>query len=301
MIIRNAEATLESCLKSVVCLCDEIVVADTGSSDNSRSIARSFGARVLEVPWTDDFAAARNAYLADARCSWILSLDADEYLDPISRSDLCARLAEIPAIAFIFSVRNYFYTGEFPEPWFPSRVIGEVLPGISCMISRTVRLFPRTPQVRYCYPVHESLIPSLRKQKIPVRNCLIPIHHTGYLSGIEQRRTKALLYRQLGLKKIAQYPEYALAYLELGKVYLHDGRLEDAEQMFRDSIRLRSNYWDAHLSLALVLFRQGRYDECRTNLESLTRNLRCRADALHLMSALKGAEPNSGRKAFTNG
>jgi glycosyltransferase involved in cell wall biosynthesis len=284
--MRNAEATLERCLESVVCLCDEIVVVDTGSSDDSRSIARSFGARVLEVQWTDDFAAARNAYLADARCSWILSLDADEYLDPINRSDLYARLAEIRAVAFIFSVRNYFYTDEFPEPWFPSRVTGEVLPGISCMISRTVRLFPRAPRVRYCYPVHESIIPSLRKQKIPVRKCAIPIHHTGYLSGIEQRRTKALLYRELGLKKIAQYPEYALAYLELGRVYLHDGRLEDAERMFRDSIRLRSDYWDAHLFLALALLRQGRYNECRTNLQSLMWNSHCRADALHFISAL---------------
>ena len=58
-------------------LVDEIVIADTGSTDRTRELAASFGARVVEFPWCDDFGAARNASLEQATGRWVLWLDAD--------------------------------------------------------------------------------------------------------------------------------------------------------------------------------------------------------------------------------
>src|SRR5260370_37189051 len=80
MIVRNGAATLSACLRSVAALCDELIVVDTGSDDDSPEIARSFGARVVHTRWPGDFSAARNVYLEHARCPWVLSLDADEVL-----------------------------------------------------------------------------------------------------------------------------------------------------------------------------------------------------------------------------
>src|SRR5882757_3140262 len=82
MIVRNEENNLPRCLESVRGLFDEIVVVDTGSTDRTAEIARSFGARVFDFVWVDDFAAARNAALARARGAYAFWLDADDRLDP---------------------------------------------------------------------------------------------------------------------------------------------------------------------------------------------------------------------------
>src|SRR5262249_14980865 len=76
MIVRNEEGHLPACLASVVDLVDEVIVADTGSTDHTRDIAVRFGARVVEFPWVDDFAAARNAALQQATGDWVWWLDA---------------------------------------------------------------------------------------------------------------------------------------------------------------------------------------------------------------------------------
>ena len=69
LIARNEEATIGMAIKSVLALVDEVIVVDTGSDDNTRIIAEGYGARVLDVAWEDDFAAARNAALAEADCT----------------------------------------------------------------------------------------------------------------------------------------------------------------------------------------------------------------------------------------
>src|ERR1700743_457747 len=81
MIVRDASAYLAACVKSVRGVVDEMVIADTGSTDDTVAIGLNLGARVIPVRWTDDFAAARNRALAVVRSDWVLSLDADEQLD----------------------------------------------------------------------------------------------------------------------------------------------------------------------------------------------------------------------------
>ena len=82
MIVKNEEANLSTCLESVRGLFDEIVVLDTGSKDRTVEIARSFGARVFDFVWVDDFGAARNAALARAKGDYAFWLDADDLIEP---------------------------------------------------------------------------------------------------------------------------------------------------------------------------------------------------------------------------
>lgn len=80
MIVKNEEKVLERCLKSIEGV-DEIVICDTGSTDNTVKIAEKFTDKVYtDYEWEDSFAKARNHAKSKSTTDWILSIDADEYL-----------------------------------------------------------------------------------------------------------------------------------------------------------------------------------------------------------------------------
>ncbi|HBW38560.1 glycosyltransferase family 2 protein [Desulfosporosinus sp. BICA1-9] len=78
MIVRNESVYLADCLESVKSEVDEIVIVDTGSTDDTISIARRYTPNVYSFPWNNDFSAARNFAIEHASGDWILALDADE-------------------------------------------------------------------------------------------------------------------------------------------------------------------------------------------------------------------------------
>lgn len=81
MIVRNEEVKLQRCLNSAVSYVDELIIVDTGSTDNTISIAAAFGAKIAHYEWIGDFAAARNYALSLSSSRWNLILDADEYIE----------------------------------------------------------------------------------------------------------------------------------------------------------------------------------------------------------------------------
>ncbi len=84
MIVKDEEEVLARCLGGIAPLVDEIVIADTGSSDGTEKIARAYGAHVYSFPWTDDFAAARNFAFSKGTGDYLLWLDADDVIPPES-------------------------------------------------------------------------------------------------------------------------------------------------------------------------------------------------------------------------
>src|ERR1700691_4775202 len=92
MIVRDEHANLGGCLDSVAGLVHEVVVVDTGSTDGTGHLAQERGARVVDFPWTDDFAVARNESITHASCDWIFWLDADDRVERGSRAVLSALL-----------------------------------------------------------------------------------------------------------------------------------------------------------------------------------------------------------------
>jgi Glycosyl transferase family 2 len=95
IIARDEETILPSCLESVRGLFDEIVVIDTGSHDRTPEIARSFGAKVFDFAWIDDFAAARNDALARATGDYAFWLGADNVVKPPEHDKLRLLLLQL--------------------------------------------------------------------------------------------------------------------------------------------------------------------------------------------------------------
>lgn len=91
MIVKNEEKVLERCLDSVKNAVDEIIIADTGSTDKTKEIAFKYTDRVFDFRWTDDFSAARNFSFSKAESEYVMWLDADDVLTP----ENCRRLAEL--------------------------------------------------------------------------------------------------------------------------------------------------------------------------------------------------------------
>lgn len=88
MIVKDEERSLKRCLLAARPFVDEMIVVDTGSTDDTKKIAREAGAKVYDFVWVRDFSAARNYALGKSDADWNLVLDADEYLRPFSRKQL---------------------------------------------------------------------------------------------------------------------------------------------------------------------------------------------------------------------
>lgn len=80
MIVKDEEKTLARCLESVKNLVDEIIIVDTGSTDQTKAIASHYTHKVYDFTWCDDFSKARNFSFSKATKEYILWLDADDVI-----------------------------------------------------------------------------------------------------------------------------------------------------------------------------------------------------------------------------
>lgn len=121
IITLNEEKHIESVIKSVQAVCDEILVIDSLSSDKTCEIAESLGAKVIKQKYLGD--GPQKAFGAPlAKNDWILSIDADERLDKnaieaIKKLDLDSTKYD----AFSFA-RKTFVGEHFIKLWYPDRV-----------------------------------------------------------------------------------------------------------------------------------------------------------------------------------
>ena len=121
IITKNEESNLARTLQSVT-WADEIVIVDSGSTDRTREIAASFQAKFFVEPWKG-FAAQKNSALQKATGDWILSLDADEEVEPALASEIQQTLtAKSSATGFWIPRKNFFlarwirHGGFYPDP-----------------------------------------------------------------------------------------------------------------------------------------------------------------------------------------
>lgn len=272
MIVRNGGASLARCLRSATPIVDRILIGDTGSSDESCTTARSFGAKVITLPWTDDFAVARNELLSQATCDWILVLDADEMLDLDQAKAVLPDLLQPPGMyAYGLWRRNYLngkVISRTPHARANGGTLREARKYASYVSSFHIRLFRRHPHIRFEHCVHEEVTGSV--DRLHLLRCTAPLilHHFGYVEGApEQRRRKVEYYRELGLRRLMAAPGDFESHLQLGICELRQiGRLEQAAKRFECAASLRPDDSRAAMYFGICMLRLNRIDKARNSL-----------------------------------
>jgi tetratricopeptide (TPR) repeat protein len=259
LIVKNEERDLPRCLQSIKPVADEIVVADTGSRDSTRDVARVFGARVFDFEWCDDFAAAKNFAAARAEADWIFSIDADEVLSVQDYEALRAliRNGSDAPVAYAVTTRNYLKVADVIG-WQPNDGCYPEEAGLGWMPSEKVRLFPNTPEVRFSYPVHEMVEPSLEKAGIPVVSCDIPVHHYGKLDRARSL-SKGETYFKIGLKKLSDMAQSVTGIRELAIQAQTLGDYPEAARLWEHLLTLDPEQVQAHINLASTYLESGHY------------------------------------------
>lgn len=247
MIARDEEDVLEDCLRSAEGVCDEIVIVDTGSQDGTREIARRHGAQVRDVPWRDDFAAARNAGLEAAHGDWVLILDADERFEG-TRAAFEQANAMPKVVAFNVPIVNELDDGNSD-------------------IHSAIRAFRLRPGVRYERRLHEQVLQSIMAAAPDGLVAVAPfrIRHIGYRRDRVLAKGKSQRNLELALLEAAQAPDDPFAVYNLGIEHLAAQEFPAAADAFhrvRDLVP--ENYpWKSRLYKveAQTLVRLGRQEE----------------------------------------
>ncbi len=297
MIVRNGGTTLRRCLESARPVVSEIVVADTGSSDDSVEIARNYGARCESVAWEQDFSAARNAALKLSTTDWVLSLDADEELDTDAGYEIARLLRRQDVGGYAVPVRNYLaarhgsVNGNRAKANDGRCASARQAPAFAEHL--VVRLFRRDPRIFYRGCVHEAVAPQIIAAGMKLATAPFCIHHLGFLET-DHYRDKAEFYLDLLRKKVEQEPENAHAWLELGR-QLHEPFRQNEEALFclERALAVEPNMPGASFLAAVVNLDLGRDQEAIKALdlakgddEYAAEREHCRGDALHNLGRL---------------
>lgn len=248
MIVKNEEKNIKEALSKAKDIVFEQIVVDTGSTDRTVEIAKEMGATIHHFPWIDDFAAAKNYAIEQAKGNWILFLDADEYLDEDGKRNLVKLLnylkenrgqsEEVEVIRA--EIRNIDKDGSLISSHYQDRI------------------FRNKPSLRYVGAIHESLSCMEDRDFVFYYASEIKIWHTGYQQNLKKQkgeRNTLILEKLIGENSESYDLSY---YLADSKALL--GEVQEACELYMncikhyDRLESRSIRYDVYVSLLKLLF-----------------------------------------------
>lgn len=175
-IVKNEAENLTKSIKSLKNQVNEIVVVDTGSTDNTIVVARKLGAKVYSFPWQDDFSKARNFALSKAKGDWLVLLDADEYFTNKTAGNIRQAIRQAQqADGLLVQLVNFDVDKAEVQNYF-----------------NALRIVRKQMGLHYEGLIHEELKlsgdNSMKLAQVPAN--MLEIYHTGYATSVSQQKIK---------------------------------------------------------------------------------------------------------------
>ena len=178
LIVKNEADNIVRSLESVKKIADEIIVVDTGSTDNTVEIAQSFGAKVFFYEWDNNFSNAKNFALDKATGDWIIFLDADEYFGDNAKKKLRFVLKHISPNKNIDALLCKLINIDVQF----GRIISE---------NPAIRVFRGKTGIRYEGSIHEQPLKHGKTLNAAnITDVSLIIYHTGYSHAVLPEKIK---------------------------------------------------------------------------------------------------------------
>jgi glycosyltransferase involved in cell wall biosynthesis len=209
MMVKNEEKNLPRCLNSIKDIVDEIVIVDTGSTDNTIQIAKDFGAKIYHHPWQDNFSLHRNQSINYATNEWVLIIDADEevILGPnVTKESIQRDLEELEDKYHACAVR-----------------IIDVQKEQQVMTCHSARIFRKTG-IHYEGIVHNA--PKFQPPAVLWKQFVM--YHYGYWLSKEKMQEKFERTQALLMKQLEEMPNAYDTYFYLCQLYGQYGKPADS-------------------------------------------------------------------------
>lgn len=276
IIAKNEEQNIKRCLESLKKYDFEIVVVDTGSTDNTKQIAESYTENVYDFLWCDDFAEAKNEAIRKATNEFVLVLDSDEWLEELDLEKLKKQIKQNPTSVGRIKRRNIMTRDGIKkenEEWIN-------------------RIFSKK-KFGYEGRIHEQIE---EKNGEPYETYLtdVVILHSGYDLPKEKRKQKAERNIHLLLKELAELKEndVQVPYLlyQLGKGYYMSEEYITACEYFSKGLSYDLNpkleyVIDMVETYGYALLNSGQA-EVAMNFENIYDEFGCNADFQFLMGLI---------------
>ncbi|RCK71996.1 MAG: Glycosyl transferase, group 2 family protein [Anaerolineae bacterium] len=235
MIVKNEAENLPRCLDSVKDVVDEMIIVDTGSTDNTKEIASSYGAKVYDFEWVNDFSVARNYSIDQAKAEWILVLDADEALETETAKRLRGDLYNATADAYIL-LRIEFFSDQMYSNY---------------DFAALLRLFRNRPGYRYERAYHEEIDPAIKRHNGKIEYCYDwVILHYGLMDkrvqGDDLRHERAI---RILTQAIAEKPNDPNLYMFMASEYYNKGNYDKALELVQQAYEVNRRFGGIHKSL----------------------------------------------------
>lgn len=250
LIAKDEDKNIANCIQSVREIVDEIVVVDTGSTDNTVPIAESLGAVVYNYPWDDNFSNARNFAICHAKSAWLLLLDADEQVDQKGLDTIVAFVNTTEKDGAYFRVRNY---------------IGSYSPQ-DFTLHNALRLLRNNGKYQYRGAIHEQIIcDNLKDYESKFETLSVILNHYGYLDNEIAEKKKRERNMPILKRELEKNPDDFFVQYYLGNEYLALNRVEQALNYYLKSYQSAQKHhmMFAHLYLRIITSMEalGRFKE----------------------------------------